>query len=373
MPLQIIKAIKEQVLLRGSFFGPSGSGKTYTALRVAKGMGGSWCFIDSERKSARKYADEFDFHVIELETNQRTIDHYLEAMQLAAKGGFNLIIDSLSHPWEELKDEVEKIAKAKFKGNTWAAWSEGTPMQKKMVNALLDFPHHLICTMRSRTEWASEKDERGRTSPKRIGLSPEQRPGLEYEFDFLLELNTEHIGIVIKDRTRKFQDKIIEKPGEAFGKELLEWLNTGEKPASSGEPTQFSNEYDSFEVVLESSKDLDQLKKAWIEINSSELGEIQKKSLLNLKDKMKVKLSFPKETPPKETTVEEKKNPVEEAVVMPGLIYKEFSDKIERSKTLAELDEIHEFIVKERQLKKEERSSLSHLIENKENQLRNKK
>jgi hypothetical protein len=37
---------------------------------------------------------------------------------------------------------------------------------------------------------------------------------------------------VIKDRTGKFQDRIIEKPGEDFGMEILAWLNEGEPQIS---------------------------------------------------------------------------------------------------------------------------------------------
>jgi len=50
---------------------------------------------------------------------------------------------------------------------------------------------------------------------------------VEYEFDLLLEISTEHIANVIKDRTGKFQDKLIDKPGEMFGNMLREWLSDG--------------------------------------------------------------------------------------------------------------------------------------------------
>jgi hypothetical protein len=62
---------------------------------------------------------------------------------------------------------------------------------------------------------------------------PEQGKGIEYEFDMLMEVSTEHIVNVIKDRTGKFQDKLIEKPGPKFGKEIASWLNEGAEP----EPT----------------------------------------------------------------------------------------------------------------------------------------
>lgn len=127
--------------------------------------------------------------------------------------------------------EVDQLAKAKYHGNTHAAWKDGSPKQKRLVKAILRFPGHLIVTMRSKTEWSMEKDERsGKVKPTRVGLAPEQGKGIEYEFDILLELSPEHIVNVLKDRTGKFQDRIIEKPGESFGLELMEWFDEGEAP-----------------------------------------------------------------------------------------------------------------------------------------------
>ncbi len=216
------KATKRGTRLRCAIFGPSGAGKTYTALRMAKGIGGCVALMDSERRSACKYADRFDFDVAEL--GDRSLDNYTRTMQ-AARDYDVLIIDSLTHAWHELIDEVEKLAKAKFRGNTFAAWAEGTPRQKAFVDALLGLPCHVIATMRSATEWQTISDG-GRARPQRVGLKPEQGKGIEYEFDLLMQLSPEHIAEVIKDRTGRYQDALIDKPGEDFGQQLREWLET---------------------------------------------------------------------------------------------------------------------------------------------------
>jgi hypothetical protein len=225
MTLTFSKATKEQSKLRLALFGPSGSGKTYTALRLASGIGGRVALIDTERGSASKYADRFTFDTLELPQNN--IDTYIEGIKAAA--GYDvLIIDSLSHAWQELLAEVDKIAKAKYQGNSWSGWSEGTRTQRGFIEALLDYDGHLIATMRSRTEWNVDKDEKtGKIKPTRVGLAPVQGKDIEYEFDLLLELSTEHVANVLKDRTGKYQDKIIEKPGEELGKELAAWLSEG--------------------------------------------------------------------------------------------------------------------------------------------------
>lgn len=228
MNLQFKKAEKSTSLLRCAVFGPPGAGKTFTSLRMGKGMGGRMAFIDTERGSASKYADRFDFDVLELPDTD--IDTYVQAMDMAAKSRYDiLIIDSLSHAWQELLQEVDKLAKAKYRGNTWSAWSEGTPKQKKLVNAILSYPGHIIATMRSKIEYNVEQTSGGKTRPIKVGLAPEQGKGIEYEFDLLLEITQDHYCTVSKDRTGKFQDKIYEKPGEDFGQELIAWLKEGKK------------------------------------------------------------------------------------------------------------------------------------------------
>lgn len=215
-------------------FGPSGAGKTFTSLRIATGMGSKIAVIDTERGSASRYADRFEFDVLELpETN---IETYIAAMAAAHEYDV-LIVDSMTHAWHALLEEVDRIALAKYKGNTWSAWSEGTPRQRAFVDALLRYPGHVIATMRSKTAWSLGEDSGTKKSkPVRVGLAPEQGKGIEYEFDILMEMNVDHYGTVIKDRTGKFQDRIIERPGEDFGAELLAWLSEGKEPEPKPEP-----------------------------------------------------------------------------------------------------------------------------------------
>lgn len=222
------KATRTQSKLRCAIFGPSGAGKTFTALRIATGMVGGVGkigLIDTEHGSASKYADRFQFETDYLD--DATIDNILIKFADAQREKFDvLIIDSLSHAWQELVQGVDRLAKAKYKGNTWSAWSEGTPKQKSLIKAILTYPGHVLATMRSKTEWQTDTDG-GKSKPVRVGLAPEQGKGIEYEFDLLIEMNTDHIAHVIKDRTGKFQDAIIDKPSEEFGNELVAWLNGG--------------------------------------------------------------------------------------------------------------------------------------------------
>ena len=250
--IQFQKAVKEQVRLRLAIYGPAGAGKTASALRIAHGIGGRIAFIDTENYSASRYADglnypggfvPFNFDVVSLQ--KPTIANYVEAIQAAENAGYNvLIIDSLSHGWQELLEDIDNLTKAKYKGNSWRAWSEGTPKQKSLIRAITQSNMHIIATMRAKTEWDTVKDDMtNKIKPVRIGLAPEQGKGIEYEFDMLMEINDSHYATIIKDRSGKFQDMEIHCPDEKFGKELAEWLTQGVvpvRPAPQPEPISIS-------------------------------------------------------------------------------------------------------------------------------------
>ena len=243
------KATKEAQKLRAAIYAPSGGGKTMTALRIAMGIIRAMtkanpelaknierervAVIDSEHGSASKYADKFPFDSDEL--TEKAIEDYISKIQEAGRTGYEvLIIDSLSHAWLELVQEVDALAASStYKGSKFNAWSKGTPKQNDLIEAILNYPGHVIVTMRAKTEWAQSAGER--KSYERIGLQPVQGKGIEYEFDVLIALNADHQAVIEKDRSDKFQGKRIEKPGEDFGQELAEWLMKGEPVKSLAE------------------------------------------------------------------------------------------------------------------------------------------
>ncbi len=219
------KAERKQARLRLALAGPSGSGKTYSALQMAKGLGSRIAVIDTEHGSASLYADAADFDVMELHAPYSP-ERYVEAIQAAEAAGYDvLIIDSYSHEWTgpggclEINDET---AKARFKGNTWSAWSETTPRHRKLTDKILTSPMHIICTMRSKTETVQGEGKK----IVKLGLKSEQRDGTDYEFTVVLDVTHDgHYAVASKDRTRLFQHPEVITP-EA-GAKLLAWLNDG--------------------------------------------------------------------------------------------------------------------------------------------------
>jgi sugar/nucleoside kinase (ribokinase family) len=225
--MEFKKAVKRRQRLRLAIDGVSGSGKTYTALAIASGIGGKIAVIDTEHGSASLYADRFDFDTLELERFQ--IEDYIEALQSAAAAGYPIVvIDSTSHAWDALVERVDRLAGQKFGGSSFRAWSEGAPLQRKLIETMLSYPGHVIATCRSKSEYSVDKDNSGRTTIKKVGTAAVQRAGFEYEFTLAMTLDANHVGLVTKDRTSKFQDEFIERPGKEFGERLTVWLNEGE-------------------------------------------------------------------------------------------------------------------------------------------------
>jgi hypothetical protein len=231
------KAVKEKAKLRMIVSGASGAGKTYTALVVASGLGDKIALADSEFKSASKYADVFDFDVMDLlDTSPQT---YINAIAEAEKAGYDVIVlDSLTHAWESVKSTVDRIAQQSQSKNSFNAWSKGSELWAQLEKAIMGAKIHVICTARAKMEYLIEKDEKsGKSLPKKVGMAPEVRQGSEYAFDVVLEMDHEHNGRISKTRCNALDDYFAHKPSEALGETLKAWLSDGVEPIVPSAPT----------------------------------------------------------------------------------------------------------------------------------------
>lgn len=219
------KATKKKSKARVALLGPSGAGKTFSALAIGKHLGKKIAVIDTERGSASKYADDVAvFDVCELETfePQKYVDKLKEA---AAEGYDVVIVDSLSHAWMGGGGILDQ--KDKKGGNGFDAWRTLTPQHNALVEAILAYPGHVIATMRSKMEYVQEKDAKGKTTIRKVGMAPIQREGMEYEFDVIGELDVDHTLHVTKSRCAALADQMIRKPGADLAAVLLAWLDQG--------------------------------------------------------------------------------------------------------------------------------------------------
>jgi hypothetical protein len=210
--------------------GPSGSGKTYGGLLVAKGLGSQRTIvIDTEQGSSDLYDRLHDFDVIDL-APPFTPEAYIEAIDAAEGAGADcIVIDSISHEWNGkggCLELVDEIARAKFKGNSWSAWSELTPRHRAFVDRMLRSSAHIIATGRSKTETA-QVDDHGRKRVVKLGMRLESRDGAEYEFTTVLDIvHDGHFAVASKDRTGIFGSDPKPITVET-GKRLADWLAGG--------------------------------------------------------------------------------------------------------------------------------------------------
>lgn len=241
------KATRKRARLRLGLCGPSGSGKTYTALRLAfalaaargeeHGRAGRVAVIDSESGSASKYVGEspdgepWSFDVLELVSFAP--DRYTEAMAAAAAEKFDVIVvDSLSHAWEGKDGALEMVDRKKGDaangGNSFTAWKDVTPAHRRMVEALLTSPCDVICTLRAKTEYVLQDNDKGKKVPVKVGMGAIQRAGMEYEFDVFGELDLTHTLSITKTRCAALDGVSVVKPTPGFARPLIAWLTTGE-------------------------------------------------------------------------------------------------------------------------------------------------
>jgi len=226
--MQIRKAQRQQTPLRIALSGASGSGKTLSSLYLAYGIIGDWskiCVIDTENKRADMYSDLGEYNVLNLEAPYSP-ERYIEAIRTAERAGMAIIIlDSISHEWEGTGGALDLHSKLPDY-NTYTAWAKITPRHKAFIEAIIQSPCHVISTLRCKTEYALELNDKGRQTPKKIGLKAIQREGFDYENLIYFELSQEHVATATKDNTGLFDLNPV-KISIIEGAKIKEWLLKG--------------------------------------------------------------------------------------------------------------------------------------------------
>lgn len=245
MAFKVGKAVREKVYTKIALMAPSGGGKTYSALRLATGMAEELekvtgkktkiLMANTESFRGRYYANEFDYDIIDL-TPPYIPEQFVEAIDFAVSEGYDiLIMDSTSHEWEGKGGCLELHQKA---GGKYQDWKYVTPRHDAFINKLASSPIHIIATMRGKDQYEMERDDKGRTTVKKIGLGAKQRDGFEFEFTSTFTIDSKsHTAEVQKDNTHIFENDAAVVLTEDHGRKIIKWANDSDIAPVAPVPT----------------------------------------------------------------------------------------------------------------------------------------
>jgi hypothetical protein len=236
------KAKKESAFLKMGLYGEAGSGKTFTSTRVAIGL---YHYIKAEKPVA--FADtetgsDFVMHLFEAEkielltAKTRAFKDLLDIVDEAEKNCSILIIDSITHFWNELIDSfMKKHQLTRLALKHWQplkqTWREFTD---RYVNSKL----HIIVCGRSADRWDEVEDEEGIKELKKVGTKMRTETEMGYEPSLLVEMEAVqlspkaggqyvHRAYVKKDRFDVINGKTFDNPGFEEFLPHIELLNLG--------------------------------------------------------------------------------------------------------------------------------------------------
>ncbi|MFD6155101.1 AAA family ATPase [Nocardia sp. NPDC060256] len=263
MAIEFKPAVRRKTPARLALAGPSGSGKTYTALAMAwewaqreKTMIG---MVDTEHGRASMYQGLNGWQWETFEPERFSPLGLVEILGAAAGKGFSpFIIDSWSHYWFGPDGMLEQVDRRKTGTNSFSGWKEVTPDERKMIEAMLTYPGHLIVTLRTKTEYLVEEDSKGKAVPRKVGTKPVQRDGLEYEFDIVADLDLRNNLHISKTRLPFLANQVIAQPGAELATQIADWLDAGQAVPTVSE----------FRQRILDVEEMTQLREIYLEVES---------------------------------------------------------------------------------------------------------
>jgi hypothetical protein len=294
--MQIRKAERKKAKLRLGISGASNSGKTWSALEIATGIGGKIGMIETEGGKGELYSDlqskynkdmKLSYDVISLKA-PFTPKSFIDAIKKFESENYDvIIIDSLSHAWNGEGGILTMVG-----DNGWFSklGVMASKEQNRLVEAILNCKAHLICNFRAKMEYVMETNETGKSAPRKVGLAPVQREGMEYEFLVFMnmqQIGNEHIATISKDNTEILEPTL--RPSPEIGKKLVDWLNRGvEVFEAPSQEEQFKGEI--LPLIIDDFNDCrtqDELKEKFGEYTKKHRLSFMIEAIIAAKDKRK--------------------------------------------------------------------------------------
>ena len=255
--MKLRKSERKQAKIKMALQGPAGSGKSYSSILLAQGLTNNnlqnVAVIDTESGSSNLYSNLGEYNVLILEPPY-TPERYIEAIDVCLNANMQtIVIDSLSHSWEELLDYHSKLP-----GNSFTNWAKITPRLNTLVNKILQSDAHFIATMRTKQDYVLNQ-KNGKYVPEKIGLKSIMRDGIDFEFTLVFDIDSKNYASCSKDRTNLFSGKPEFKINASTGKRILEWCNA---PSSQEEVLKRINECLSISELMKLYKEFPQFQQS---------------------------------------------------------------------------------------------------------------
>jgi hypothetical protein len=213
------------------FMGEAGSGKTTTASMIAIGLvqylkandipgaDKPAFLLDTENGSSwiKPIFDEAGIPLMVAKT--RAFKDLVPALREAEKTASILIIDSVTHFWEELQESYK--ASRKRTRLEFQDWSVLKSEWRKFSDLYVSGNLHCILCGRLGHEYDQTVDESGRKHIEKVGVKMQAEKGLGYEPNMLvwmqrdLDLSTNIVtrsATILKDRSRRLDGKTFPSP-----------------------------------------------------------------------------------------------------------------------------------------------------------------
>ncbi|CAB4151402.1 Fer4_NifH domain containing protein [uncultured Caudovirales phage] len=236
-------ATNQTAYLKAGILGFQGSGKTFTATRLASGLAHQTkkkrpkvAFFDTE-KGSDFFVKYFESENIQFDVaKSRTFIDLIAFMREVEDGGYDVvIIDSISHVWNDLRNSYEKRLR-RSNGLLFQDWGKVKGEWQQFTDLFINGKTHTIVLGRAGYEYDMSEDESGKKELLKTGTKMKAEGEFGYESDLLLEMervkNQNKKGwsnrcYVLKDRTDTMNGKVIDMPKYSDFKSVVATLNIG--------------------------------------------------------------------------------------------------------------------------------------------------
>lgn len=291
-------AVNQTAAAKIGIYGEAGSGKTRTATEIALGLAqlakAPIAFFDTEGGS------DFMIPVCDragiqlLVAKRRAFADLMEFMDEAREAGAVIIIDSISHTWDDLRESYERKLK-RTKGLEIWDWGKIKPEWRRFTNEFLASPCHAIVCGRAAAIYEQVYNaEREKNEMQVTGARMKTEKETGYEPSLLIEMERvprreaagwDHVATVVKDRSDTMDGMTFTDPSFETFRPFFAFLNIGgeHKPTEIGGDSQHL--FDSPDSAIRRKKAveiaLEEIKEAFVLADCSGTSKDDRKKQTN--------------------------------------------------------------------------------------------